>query len=195
MALSEKEKQRRISEGLCIRCKKPNSQQTQLCPECLRKQYDSKKEDYARCQKLGICPICRKNLLMGDEKSCPECRAKRSNIVVKNRDRLAYNAYNREYSKRVIKERKENGICTRCGKRKATIGYVTCAKCRQKYRRPGDYSLGKREIRVTNGKCYFCDNDALDGMKVCEKHRQRMVEMSHSPKAVEAREKYRRFLI
>ena len=46
--------------------------------------------------------------------------------------------------KRLRKKRREEGICTRCGKRKADIGYVTCGKCRAKAREKARVQKGKR---------------------------------------------------
>lgn len=81
---------------------------------------------------IGYCPRCRgKNKLMGDEKNCPECRAKSYAQYLK-RDKEKAREYLREWNKRKYHERKEQGICVRCGKRKAQHGIVRCALCNAK---------------------------------------------------------------
>lgn len=78
----------------------------------------------------------------------------------------------------LYKERLRSGICTRCGKRKATNGYVTCAICRNKNAdlKRVRSKTSPRSERVQNGLCYFCDNPVKTGYKVCEKHYQMSVE-------------------
>lgn len=83
---------------------------------------------------IGICPRCGKNKLFGDEKSCPECRAKESQYeskrwVEQHDKRLSdrKKSFNRLYH-----ERKQQGICVKCGKRNADEKHVTCEWCRKK---------------------------------------------------------------
>lgn len=75
-------------------------------------------------QKCGVCPECRIHPIMGDEKACPECNAKFSAQANarRNKDREHYNEQQREYLRILYAKRKEQGICTRCGKRKALRG-------------------------------------------------------------------------
>ena len=83
---------------------------------------------------LGICPICHKNRLFGDEKSCLECRADRTNKKAFSRstNRQLYNAYMKALKKRLYDERKTKYICVECGKRDAKCGRVRCEICLEK---------------------------------------------------------------
>lgn len=129
------------------------------------------KSDREFYKSIGICPVCGKNKLYGDEKACPECRAYSANLMASKRagNRDTYNSYQRDYSKSLYQRRKEQGICVRCGKRKANTGETRCLVCKthmQKIRPPQD----KREQRRIAGTCYFCGAEPLKGMKVCKEH-------------------------
>lgn len=121
-------------------------------------------------KRIGICPYCRRNKLFGEEKSCPECRAKATELSSK-RDKIRYNKNHADWSRKVYQERKLKGICVRCGKRKANKGYVRCEYCRIKdeaARQIRDYHLSRYE----RGLCRWCDNPIENGYKVCEYHHQ-----------------------
>lgn len=47
----------------------------------------------------------------------------------------------------------------------------------------------KRDNRVKNGLCFFCDSPVKEGYKVCEKHYEMNVQKARSKKAKEARNK------
>lgn len=85
---------------------------------------------------LGICPICTRNKLYGDERRCLDCKEKSA---------LYYNTIKRDvkrYKERLEKkleqdkitraERKEKGICIECGRRKARYNRVRCEICLEK---------------------------------------------------------------
>lgn len=116
---------------------------------------------------------------MGDEKVCPECNARSANdaMHIRERDRGLYNEKQKMMHKRIYDKRKEQGICTRCGKRKADYGYSTCGICRDKSRTQKKIKYGKpdRAERYLQGLCYFCDNPVKKGYKLCEYHYQKNV--------------------
>lgn len=182
----------RKQKGLCVNCSTPlEADENVLCTECREKRRKNVNEIREIKKKLKLCPRCGKNKLFGDEANCPECRAYATNIMSKWREvnKEHYNEVHKTYSKKITKERREKGLCTRCGKRKADGGYVTCGVCRDKnrksWRNRTPYST--REERVNNGGCYFCENKSIKGLKVCEIHHKQMIEKSRSQKAVEAR--------
>ncbi len=128
--------------------------------------------DWEFYQGIGICPRCRKNKLYGSEKQCPGCSADMYVSVMRNREKEHYNQTHREWGRKAYQNRKEKGICTRCGKRKPDNGFLTCGICRKKgrdYRYTKEGKPGRME-RVINGLCYFCGNPVKKGYKVCEKH-------------------------
>lgn len=121
----------RKSKGLCTRCGKEKDDPTKtICFDCREYQKDRR----AKLLLLGICPLCGKERIYGNEKWCMECAEKhREHDRIKretNHDEL--NRLKSMYRKRITKTRIEQGICTRCGKKKATEGYKTCALCRYK---------------------------------------------------------------
>ena len=144
---------------------------------------------------IGICPVCKKSKLWGAEKECPECTAKGYEYTMKSRARLGKEHYNKthaEWAKLEHHKRIEQGMCTRCGKRKADCGFKTCGTCRTKdnaTRRKRMEPRIARSERFSIGLCYFCDNPIKDGYKVCEKHYQMNVEKANSGKAKDRRGK------
>lgn len=184
---------KRKSNGLCLNCGKPLDREGVHCIACREKINKTTRERRHWYQNNGICPRCGKVSLMGDEKVCPECNAEFANRASKTREknREEYNKKQRTIHKIIYDKRNELGICYRCGKRKADIGYKTCGICRVKTR---DYHLKKygkpdRSERYKQGLCYFCDNPVKEGYKVCENHYQMNVEKARSKKAKDAREK------
>lgn len=135
------------------------------------------KEDRESYLKYGICPTCKKNSVFGNEKNCPECRARNSNAkyiyVQKNRDKV--NAQQRATRKSRYDADIENGICPRCRKNKCEDGKKRCAYCRikdneaRRRRRLQMVSI-PRNARAENGICYFCNDSIIPGYKVCQKH-------------------------
>ena len=192
--MSQKEAQKRFiqkrkDKGLCILCGEPLDRQGVHCKKCREKINKETKKTREFYKQNGICPRCGKNEILGDEKMCPECKARTYETVMKNRDKDHYNKTHREWSKKEYQKRIEAGICTRCGKRDADKGYRTCGLCREKdtnKRRIRNYKQ-PREDRIKQGLCYFCDNPVVDGLKVCEEHRQLAIKNSRSDKAKEIR--------
>ena len=129
---------------------------------------------------------------MGDETVCPECRARNTNNVLTKRNRSEYNTYHNEWSKITYQNRKKQGMCTRCGKRKATEGMTTCALCRARDNETRIARVGThdRSERTENGTCYFCDNPVKKGYKVCEKHYQMNVENAEKGRKTQEAQEY-----
>lgn len=192
MSTSVSQKQlieRRKSAQLCVDCGKPLDRIGCRCISCNDKQNLKHRLERVYYQKNHVCPRCRKNSIIGDEKICLECAAKENEKTMRKRDKEHYNKIHREWSKKEYKRRKENGICTRCGKRKPDHGFLKCGICRNKEteKRRIKYMKPDRKERVEQGLCYFCDNPIKPGYKICENHYQLNVEKARSHKANEAR--------
>ena len=71
---------KRKKQGLCIHCgghiEKERKGMTE-CQKCADERNKLKREEWAFYKKKGICPVCHKNLLFGEEQNCPECRCKK----------------------------------------------------------------------------------------------------------------------
>ena len=147
-------------------------------------------------KRIGYCPRCNgKNKLFGDEKSCPECRARETERTLKARDAKRYNKYHAKWSKNTYYSRKEKGLCTRCGKYPAKKGQLRCEYCIIKdsaTRQIREYQLSRFE----RGLCRWCDNPVEPGYKVCEFHHQqnieRAVKANAERKGVSNSKQYRR---
>lgn len=188
---------KRRENGLCLNCGKPLDRDGAYCVSC----NDKRNADNVAMRlcyiKSGVCPICRSEPILGSEKSCPECRAKSSEKRAENRsqNKQKYNENHRNYSRSKYQERKENGICTRCGKRKAKAGYSTCEMCQFKNREYKRIKYGRkpdRTERIEYGICYFCENPIKDGYKVCEKHYEMNVKKLNNEKCRQATEQIKK---
>lgn len=187
---SKQRYEERKANNLCTRCGKPLDRQGALCTACKDKYTAYSRDIYKKLQAVGICPRCGKNLLYGDEKSCIECRAKSAKATAKMRtaDVKKYNERQKAWRKARYEKDKENGICTRCRKRKADPGYSTCAFCRETMRN-ARVKMPERTGRYEQGLCFFCDNPVKPGYKVCEMHYQQNVKNATCEKANLARQK------
>lgn len=70
--------ERRKESGLCVQCGKPLDRDGVYCKTCCEKNNEESRLTRAYYIKRGVCPMCRKNYIFGDEKRCPECSAKDS---------------------------------------------------------------------------------------------------------------------
>lgn len=179
-----------IAAGKCGQCGKENDRKDKkTCSECGKKDSAYQSETKKFMLEIGICPACKKNKILGKEKTCPECKAKGAKYKAKSReqDREKYNDYMRNYQRAQYQERKNKGICTRCGKRKVTKG-SRCDYCKSKAQ-TGVLITKNGKERVENGLCYWCGQPQKKGYKVCEKHYQMNVNKARSKKAEDARKK------
>lgn len=119
-----------------------------------------------------ICVRCGNEDAEPNSTFCLECLEKRRvwgrKYYKKNKNKLDKN--NRQCHKRLYWERKKQGICTKCGKRKvcrkSTIYCIDCyIKCNRAYREknPGI----SRSERPAYGLCYRCGKQGLYSDKLC----------------------------
>lgn len=83
---------------------------------------------------IGRCPRCHgKNKLYGNEKNCPECRAKVWAYGIKYRkEHPEFVERKKENDRLRRKYRIENHLCTECAVPLVDTRYKTCEKCRRK---------------------------------------------------------------
>ena len=171
MALTQKEIShncyiRRKENGLCPRCGKPLDRIGHYCTNCLKKSNEYSREVREWCKQNGICPECKKNKLFGDEHICPECLARkamyRANNPTLDEKRKENNERLKKQQKTLYQQRKEQGICTRCGKRPAVKSKAKCAVCLKKdaqvHRKQYYDKIDIKEYRKANNLCYHCGN-------------------------------------
>ena len=132
MRLKNKTYENRKKIGVCILCGDALDRDSLYCSKCA----NERKKTRSFYIKHRTCPICQKNPISGDEKSCPECKSKRTN--------KKYVRKNYPYSKEEYNFRKVIGLCTKCGKRRAEKGRCKCRICLDK-----DLAL-KRDYKIKN---------------------------------------------
>lgn len=126
--------ERRKANGECPRCGKKMDREGHYCQSCLEMCRADRNATRQFLREIGICPICHKNALIGDERNCLECRAyyaarREKNKITLTEERLQHN---RDNSKKLYRNRIDNNKCTRCGKRSPAVGRKKCAICLEK---------------------------------------------------------------
>lgn len=187
---------RRVEQGLCGKCGKPLDRNGSVCVSCNEKHKKYENESRKWYKEHGICPTCGKNQLFGDEKNCPECRAKKAEWMQeargRNGEKIAEQhkiSQNRRYHELI-----DAGICPNCKKRPAENGMRFCSICRakrieQRRIKSGFYAKPRKSERHTLGICAFCNNPIKPGYKICETHYQKCLETANSENTKKAREK------
>lgn len=181
MALTQKEMnlkcyKSRKDNGLCPRCGKLLDRKGHYCSECLKKvnTYNQEARDF--CREHHICTVCRKEKVFGDEHICLECRAKyeERRKPLTDEQKIRYAEKFKNHQKSLYRQRSEQGICTRCGKRKAIQGKKKCGICLNKdaeiHRKRYFDRQNIKEYRKENHLCYYCGCEIdLPTGQVCSK--------------------------
>lgn len=167
------------SKGICVSCKHNKADANYVtCTTCRNKQRKAAHDRRLYYKSHGICPNCGTEQLVGSEKLCIECQAKK---YAQNRESKA--KYDAEYYRKRRQEMIDNGICVQCG-RKAKPGRTMCEICldkKKRYRREQRGDIPRSE-RLSYGLCYIC-GDVLDNnrrlcVKCCEKVQSNLPESS-----------------
>ena len=187
MALTQKERsancyKRRKENGLCPRCGRKLDRNGHYCSECIEKVADYQRDTRKFYRENGICTSCGKEKVFGDEIQCPDCKAKhkaqRKPLSEEQKER--YNKNFRKQQRSLYQERKEQGICTKCGKRKAMPGKAKCGICLDKdaerKRRKSFNRPNIREERIKNHLCLWCGTPAVENGKLCPSCLKKSVE-------------------
>jgi len=163
---------KRHEQRLCIDCGQAVNNGEWRCTDCERKYRHEKNLDRQYYINIGVCPICKKNGLLGGESACTECRAKKTNATNVKRDinRNDYNTYMRELKYKLYHERKEQGICTYCGKRQAEPGRSKCTYCLARFadKKQAHYeTVSQKQERIDNHLCVWCGKPLDRVGKLC----------------------------
>lgn len=134
--ISQKEINARVyhrhkNKGECPRCGKTLDREGHYCSKCLEKVREYHRENRRFYAEHHLCTECGKVKVPGNERVCPECRDKnehwRKPLTEEQKIRYSYKFKKRQNS--LYQQRSEQGICTRCGKRKAMPGKKKCGIC------------------------------------------------------------------
>lgn len=173
---------RRKENGLCPRCGKPLDRNGHYCSKCLEKTNASQRDTKEFYRKNGLCTSCGKVMVLGSEKQCPECRVKRKAYrkPLSEEQKEKYNKNFKKQQRNLYQKRKEQGICTRCGKRKAMPGKAKCGICLEKdaeaHRKRYFDKPNIWEERIKNHLCLWCGEPAAENGKLCTSCLQRSIE-------------------
>lgn len=127
-----------------------------------------------------ICVKCGQRDAFRNKTMCPECLEKEQK---KGRKRYAENREQilqrkKKRNKALYARKKAEGLCVKCGQKKATKG-VYCLECYVKERKREIEKTEKRkrenggyirEIWKEKGLCAQCGEPTLPGKRLCQKH-------------------------
>lgn len=148
-------RERRIKkkeQGLCTYCNNNALPGKTMC----KYHAEYKKQERLSLVKMGICPVCKKERIYGDEKRCGEC-AEKHNAQQRQRYRNDidnYKARKKANVKARTKRYEEQGLCTKCGRNKVDKTKRWCESCRAKEREKCKRLLFKKECSYPN--CFAC---------------------------------------
>lgn len=182
MALSARERahnfyMRRKLNGLCTRCGKPLDRDGEYCVACLAVKNEEARSDRQWRAENHLCTTCGRFAVPRGQKTCPECKAK-----IANRRKPKTDEQNQNFNaqqRNLYEYRSLNGICTRCGKRKAYVGRKKCKLCLEKdasaHRKISENTDKSRKFWMDNSLCYFCGSPIEDrSQKACNSCREKM---------------------
>ncbi len=149
-----------VDAGLCTSCGKESN--SKICQPCRERRNANRREANRYKKMIGQCVRCS-NAAEPGKTLCLECLG---------RDSDRYHASERKSNEtKMVRyyERKENGICTRCGKNPKKKGLL-CGRCYGKFR---SKQIAKRSDilrheRPSYGLCYICGEPKMTDRNVCE---------------------------
>ena len=144
-------------------------------------------EFYEWYKEHHVCVGCRKEQAAPGRIRCFDClekeRARQAKIRANRSDEEHARILEktREAQHRLIQERRENGLCVKCGK-KVMQGKRLCLECSIRERRANRKAWKKRQAAkayvktdFSPGTCSLCNKPALPGKKLCEYHYSRVM--------------------
>lgn len=149
-----------------------------------KKERIRQKDNYYYLKGLGICPKCGREDAFPGHVYCPSCIEKQQKKSrdyyhrLSAKDKELRHKKARKHHKELYQQRKAEGFCVKCGKKKATKG-VFCLECYLKNKKWNQKRAQKKKIetggnpmdlRAEKGLCRFCEEPALPGHRLCEKH-------------------------
>mgnify|MGYP001773348469 CR=1 FL=1 len=154
-----------------------------------KKESKRQMDNYYYLKSLGVCPKCGREDAFPGHVYCPSCLEKQQKksrdyyhrLSAKDKELRHKKASKRH--KELYQQRKAEGLCVACGK-KAVKG-VFCLECYAKNKKRNWERAQKKKIetggnpmdlRVEKGLCRFCEEPALPGHRLCEKHYATAVE-------------------
>lgn len=138
-------------------------------------------EHYHWYKAHGLCPLCHTQKIAKGKAACLNClsinaeatRKSRNNFTPEQKARA--DKQSRDSHKRLYKERKAAGICTKCGRHKAWEGRTKCVECTIRANRAAEKHRRKsgektRYMLTEHDVCYICGGEPLPGKRLCAAH-------------------------
>lgn len=148
-----------------------NEESIRILEEKQRKA-EQKKARYQYLKARGRCTVCGEMdaYTLAGRVRCARCFEKDMQYhkeyasIEENRNK------SKAYLKRLYEERKANGICTYCSKRKAEAGKTKCPQCLEKdRRRHRNPDVLSKDVARDIGLCTTClKHPAMEGKHLCE---------------------------
>ena len=155
-----------------------------------KRKYNAERRQFLK--EHGLCVWCGKEKAQKGKVLCIQCAIKGSERFERKyysltvEERNVRNQKGHELTAKKRQERKEQGLCPRCG-HKAINGSVLCLDCRIKARKNSlKYRRGHGAIPFQmrgNGYCYHCCKPIEDGGKLCSECYERDVEKAAGMRA------------
>lgn len=158
-------------KGLCTKCGKENpTPEKSMCPSCAKRNSENKKQYREYRIITGICTRCGKNKAEPHMKMCYECLGADRDRYEKKQPTEEQREKDKLKKRELAQYRRENGMCTRCGKYPSENGGI-CQRCKaylSRYRDKQRQDLSRSE-RADYGICYICGKKPVEeGKKVCQ---------------------------
>lgn len=150
-----------VEAGLCTSCGKESD--SALCTNCRERRNEQRRASRQYKKMIGQCVRCS-NAAEPGKTLCLECMGSENDKYHDSGKKKDQGAKMRTYY-----ERKESGICTRCGKRDKEKGLL-CGRCYGKYRAKKEAKRCDilRSERLSYGLCYVCGKPKMTDRNVCE---------------------------
>lgn len=123
-----------------------------------RREYNSyyRKKEMETRKRLGICIFCGKEDAFLPFVACPACLEKQAQRASQYRKKVKADSQlkaiflekKRNDARKRYRQNQENGLCSKCGKRRPDIGKKSCVVCLEKdrlYRREYDARKRRKE--------------------------------------------------
>ena len=138
----------------------------------------------------GICRDCGQRDVEPNTQLCFECSERKykkaKEYYEKNKEKILEQT--RQRSKMIYAERKEKGICVKCGKRQSVKDKTLCLDCYAKKKRKKDPRWNNefpRSMRPELGLCYVCAKQLNKHKSLCdtclEMGREKMKKINSNP--------------
>lgn len=140
------------------------------------------------CREIGVCTTCNKNKAAPNHVQCADCLYKQTLYRMKYKPakekKEKYIRNKSEARKIQYEQRKEDGLCVRCGRKILDKRYVVCHICRNemsKRKREQYAETHEMKSKYDRNACRICGKQVVQGKRYCKEHYQdKLNEMAYA---------------